>query len=417
MQKHSEYMFITSIVAILIVAVALSGEEKFEWKWLEELEPGKTEKKTEEPKTPPAPSSQPSPRRDLTISEYERLVKENLELRSKLDAVTKEKEDAIKRREALSAELVDREQKIKELTSAIQELKNLKAIIDAEKAQLNELKSRAENAERERAQLADQLATTKNELETLRRHLAEKSVPAVTPSTDLFKQVEQENVTLREKLARSESERKKLETAVAELTAKNKELESAVKMRGTDKRSLEEKLAQAQTSESIMAKELAKTRDEVIRLQKELISLGSAVTLKEGQLKAKERELKELMAELDRRDRRIEELQRMYSVLEQSRSKVRERELVEKRDMHYNMAVVYARDGRYKDAEREYLRALEIDPSDAESHFNLGVLYEQSFKDKQKAARHYRKYLELCPGGEDVDTVRRWLREIEMETK
>lgn len=415
MQRIVKYIFISSIGTLFITGIVFCDEEKFEWKWLEELEPTKIEKKAEE-SHPSAPQPQTA-KRDLTISEYERLVKENLDLRGKLDTLTREKENIIKRSESVSAELADRERKIRELTDALQELKKMQLTVETEKTQLIEIKSRAENAERERARLANELATAKNELEILRRQLAEKSVSAVAPATDLFKQVEQENVTLREKLAKIESERKKLETVVSELTAKNKELESAAKIRGTDRRSIEEKLARAQVSESALSKELTKAREESIRLQKELISLGSLVTDKEAQLKAKERELKELAAELDKRDRRIEQLERMYSILEQSRSKVRERELAEKRDMHYNMAVVYARDGRPQDAEREYLRALEIDPSDAESHFNLGVLYEQSFKDKQKAARHYRKYLELCPGGEDVDTVRRWLREIEMENK
>lgn len=413
-------MFISLIGTLLIAGIVFCGEEKFEWKWSEELEatlePTKIEKKTEESQ-PSALQPQTVSKREQTISEYERLVKENLDLRGKLDALAKEKENAIKRSESVSAELVDREQKIKELTDALQELKKLQTSVETEKKQLTEVKSRAENAEREHVRLVNELATAKNELEILRRQLIEKSVPTVAPAADLFKQVEQENVTLREKLAKSESERKKMESAVSELKLKNKELESAVKMRQTDRHSIEGKLARAQMSESAMSKELTKVREEAIRLQKELISLGLSVTDKEAQLKAKERELKELAAELDKRDRRIEQLEGMYSILEQSRSKVRERELAEKRDMHYNMAVVYTRDGRPQDAEREYLRALEIDPSDAESHFNIGILYEQAFKDKYKAARHYRKYLQLCPGGEDVDTVRRWLREIEMESK
>ena len=87
----------------------------------------------------------------------------------------------------------------------------------------------------------------------------------------------------------------------------------------------------------------------------------------------------------------------------------------EKRDMHYNMAVVYAKEHRFKDAEIEYLKALRLDPTDAAVHYNLGILYDDELDEKLKASVHYRKYLRLAPHAPDVNDVRGWLLAIDMK--
>ena len=73
------------------------------------------------------------------------------------------------------------------------------------------------------------------------------------------------------------------------------------------------------------------------------------------------------------------------------------------------MAVVYAKEGRAMDAEREYLRALKLDPTDPAVHYNLGILYEEQLNKIHKAVLHYKKYIQLAPFAKDVDTVRQWL--------
>jgi tetratricopeptide (TPR) repeat protein len=87
----------------------------------------------------------------------------------------------------------------------------------------------------------------------------------------------------------------------------------------------------------------------------------------------------------------------------------------EKLNMHYNMASVYAREGKFTEAENEYLQALRIDPTDADVHYNLGILYDDEMKQSEKAMVHYRRYLQLNPHGLDADRVRTWLRKLEMQ--
>jgi hypothetical protein len=52
---------------------------------------------------------------------------------------------------------------------------------------------------------------------------------------------------------------------------------------------------------------------------------------------------------------------------------------------------------------------------DADSHYNLGILYDEQFHDQRRAAVHYRRYLKLRPTAPDVDIVRNWLRDIDLD--
>ena len=45
--------------------------------------------------------------------------------------------------------------------------------------------------------------------------------------------------------------------------------------------------------------------------------------------------------------------------------------------MHYALASIYHRSGRYHDAVEEYRKALERDPEYHEAYFNLGLVYEK----------------------------------------
>lgn len=78
-------------------------------------------------------------------------------------------------------------------------------------------------------------------------------------------------------------------------------------------------------------------------------------------------------------------------------------------DMHFNLAVAYDKTGMYREEEQEYLQCLKIDPNDANVHYNLAILYDDRLNDNIKAVKHYEKYLQLRPSGEDTEQVKDWL--------
>lgn len=89
----------------------------------------------------------------------------------------------------------------------------------------------------------------------------------------------------------------------------------------------------------------------------------------------------------------------------------------ERLDMHFNLAVVYDKNGMYEDSEREYLKCLQIDPNDADVHYNLAILYDDKLNRNEDAIRHYKKFLELRPKGQETDRVRRWILFAEEEQR
>jgi tetratricopeptide (TPR) repeat protein len=76
---------------------------------------------------------------------------------------------------------------------------------------------------------------------------------------------------------------------------------------------------------------------------------------------------------------------------------------------YYNLGVAYTQAKMYAEAIGAYEKALELNPSVAEAHYNLGLLYEEVEKDYARASRHYRDYLALKPQAEDTMQVKKAL--------
>ena len=76
---------------------------------------------------------------------------------------------------------------------------------------------------------------------------------------------------------------------------------------------------------------------------------------------------------------------------------------------HYNLAIIYENEEKYKEAAQEYEKTLEFAPDDADIHYNLGIVYDEHLQDDEKAILHYRRYLELIPNADDADEVRKWI--------
>lgn len=68
-------------------------------------------------------------------------------------------------------------------------------------------------------------------------------------------------------------------------------------------------------------------------------------------------------------------------------------------DAYYTLGLIQEKKGRYQEAERGYLKALEVNPDYADVLLSLGTLYEDHLKQDQKAMDAYRRYSEL--GGTD----------------
>jgi tetratricopeptide (TPR) repeat protein len=89
----------------------------------------------------------------------------------------------------------------------------------------------------------------------------------------------------------------------------------------------------------------------------------------------------------------------------------------ENADMHYNLGTIFLNNKQYKEAINEYERVLELRPADPDTHYNLGVLYDDYLKDREKALYHYQKYLAINPRSPDAKKVESYVLSLELEQK
>jgi len=99
--------------------------------------------------------------------------------------------------------------------------------------------------------------------------------------------------------------------------------------------------------------------------------------------------------------------------LEAALDKAKKRLSAEAERYHYNLGVLYTQNKDYDQAAVEFRTALGYNPKNAQAHYNLGIIYDDYFKDKDNAEAHYRAYLELDPTSDDADSVREWLANLE----
>jgi tetratricopeptide (TPR) repeat protein len=73
------------------------------------------------------------------------------------------------------------------------------------------------------------------------------------------------------------------------------------------------------------------------------------------------------------------------------------------------LGMLLRRQGKFRDAESAYTRAVTADPDYALAHYNLGVLNELYLQQLDLALQHFERYVEL--GGDD-DQVTKWIADL-----
>lgn len=98
-------------------------------------------------------------------------------------------------------------------------------------------------------------------------------------------------------------------------------------------------------------------------------------------------------------------------------SRISQKMMRENADMHYNLGTIFLQNKQYKEAIREYEQVLELRPNDPDTHYNLGVLYDDYQRDREKALYHYQKYLAMNPKAPDAKKVETYILSLELEQK
>jgi len=379
----------------------------------EVVEPGLPDEEGEEidvpvPESPEDPEPEvESPGSAAAGESYRELVEENLELRRKIAGLTQDEKAAKEENLRLSREVQDLEGRISEFVLLIEDINKEKAASAEDPDRMMDLEEELAAAESEKERLSKQMQGLQTRVEELQLRQVAEPAPAATagvqPGSDLFREMENQNAELKEQLAKLESEHLKAEKARQRFQEENQKAT--------------EELAEVKSSEQQYRKTIETLMKHVPDMEREIKDLRVRVEEKDMALGSREKALETLRIELERREHRLIKAERMAAMMARAREDLQVASDKEKRDMHYNMAAVYAKEGRFREAEREYLRALRIDPADADVHYNLGILYDEELDQNRKAAMHYRRYLKLRPHAGDVDMVKDWLMRIEMDMR
>ncbi|MGE5279548.1 MAG: tetratricopeptide repeat protein [Deltaproteobacteria bacterium] len=99
--------------------------------------------------------------------------------------------------------------------------------------------------------------------------------------------------------------------------------------------------------------------------------------------------------------------------LEAQAAKAKQRYEEEAERYHYNLGVVYTQAKDFESAVKEFQKALGFNPRNAKAHYNLGIIFDDYFRDTESARYHYLNFLELDPLSDDADSVREWLNNLD----
>ena len=368
----------------------------------------------------------------IDVSAYEDVLNENISIRKEAESSG---EEIFELRQEIAGYKNTLSEQERQLAESIQQIQSLKKEMetsvvatsntaqDTPSAGAPADDTLLQAAKAEVSKLQDQVASLSHENMTLReaQSAASSASPGTTVSAEgpqggsaLYKSLEESLFKAKEEIRGLEMERDKLVANLAAHEAKNAEMEASNASVAQREAALRQEIKDALAGQQEYKATIEKLLMHVPNMQEELSEFKSAIDVKDDSINAKDRELAILRQELERRELRIIKSERMAELLEKTRGEVRQVSDKEKRDMHFNMAVVYTKEGNFRAAEKEYLHALRIDPADADSHYNLAILYDDHMGDTRRAASHYRSYLKLAPTADDVDEVKSWLVALEM---
>ena len=287
-----------------------------------------------------------------------------------------------------------------------------------ESTKVIELEAALAQLRQENDGLRDALAAVPANAQVDQVPVSAPSVSVVEPpdvrNSDLFKELEQINAALRDKITEVDADRQRLARQLDEMST-TQTVQTQTQGEQTQRfEAAQLALTEAQAREEEYKELLERLVPQVSTLEQQVTGLTEERLNLNRSLAEREADLQALKVELERRDHRLAKAERVAEVLEKARAQVLQAGDREKLNMHYNMASVYAREGKFEAAESEYLQALRIDPADADVHYNLGILDDDEMKLPEKATLHYRRYLQLNPHGPDADRVRNWLMKLEM---
>jgi len=159
-----------------------------------------------------------------------------------------------------------------------------------------------------------------------------------------------------------------------------------------------------------------KLQEETDKAQKSQQELEKVIKAREALLKTVKSRFRELEKKVEGDKTKLSLQDKLNEEMDSLKQKIISLDgtLKEERALyHYNLGVAYSQAKFYDEAIEEYEKSLKFSFSNADAHYNLGLLYENIKNDPEKALEHYHKYLEIKPQAVDKEEVESGIKKLE----
>lgn len=153
--------------------------------------------------------------------------------------------------------------------------------------------------------------------------------------------------------------------------------------------------------------------NKILELEEKQRAIGQEMLRSEATAELSKRQLTELRDKYEESrkhnkglEKKLEDLPKNFAEL------ARENKILIKRTsvMHYNLGVFYTQNREFDRAVAEFEKAVELNPEDSGSYFNLGYIYAEHLQNRSKAVSYFKNFLRLAHADDkDVDWVKRYI--------
>jgi len=299
---------------------------------------------------------------------------------------------------------VETQSKEKEKTILILEKKNRKlektnevldkdhAVLEAKQRRLNEEKTRLEE-----------------EVKELRKHkdrLEKKVVKAIEEKKDLEERIQQ--LETRTKISKDKWEQKTLRHQ-----QEKRDLQGLLGNQKKEYRQLQTKLSNIRKDRKSVEQVETKMGDTLARKEEEIKNFRQQLTVQTETIHELNKKLAKVQGEVSNSQKKSEQAMLLKQIAEGEKKRDERQLRKECIAIRYKLALIYQKTDRYKEAEKEYMKALSFAPNNSAVHYNLGVLYDDHLRNNKKAVHHYQQYIKFSPDAKDVSLVKEWILKIQ----
>jgi chromosome segregation ATPase len=283
-------------------------------------------------------------------------------------------------------------------------------------ANTQELQARGSTLEQQNTQLSQKAQSLSQDRDNLLAQLTQMKgkVVQLEEISGEHQQVVEERHMLEDLLQRTAQENQTLRSELPAIQDQLEQLQQAYERSATERERLVGELAEAKehSQEERLRQDLMAQKQEEDELKKLLKAMHKEVEEVErreararAQLVALQKDYSQAVDENGRLKQHVETIPGRVTQL----AKQHQQLLKETADVHYNLGVFLTQSRDFERAVSEFGKVIELRPDDADSHYNLGMIYAEHLPNRERAMKHFRRYLDLNPHATDASRVQAYI--------